>query len=298
MDETGPIIVAGVPCFNEETHIAGVIIQLKKYVSKILVCDDGSTDMTAEVARQLGADVIVHEKNLGYGAALSSIFSESRKLGADILVTIDGDSQHNPADIPRLLAPIFSGRADIVIGSRPMDNNTNVPKLRMSGIKAISSLSGMVAYAGVKDSQSGFRAYNKKAIRNVSPSELGMGASTEILARAKDSDLKIEEVEVEIRYGKDTSTYNSVYHAADVVLSTVKHLSIRHPLMFYGLPGLSSLTIAAVFFSWTLTAYAEQHRIITNIALVSVASAIIGLIFVAVAVILWVMTSLVRELKE
>ena len=112
MDETGPIIVAGVPCFNEETHIAGVIIQLKKYVSKILVCDDGSTDMTAEVARQLGADVIVHEKNLGYGAALSSIFSESRKLGADILVTIDGDSQHNPADIPRLLAPIFSGRAD------------------------------------------------------------------------------------------------------------------------------------------------------------------------------------------
>ncbi|MDG6998117.1 MAG: glycosyltransferase family 2 protein [Nitrososphaerota archaeon] len=292
------MIVAGVPCFNEETHIAGVIIQLKKYVSKILVCDDGSTDMTAEVARQLGADVIVHEKNLGYGAALSSIFSESRKLGADILVTIDGDSQHNPADIPRLLAPIFSGRADIVIGSRPMDNNTNVPKLRMSGIKAISSLSGMVAYAGVKDSQSGFRAYNKKAIRNVSPSELGMGASTEILARAKDSDLKIEEVEVEIRYGKDTSTYNSVYHAADVVLSTVKHLSIRHPLMFYGLPGLSSLTIAAVFFSWTLTAYAEQHRIITNIALVSVASAIIGLIFVAVAVILWVMTSLVRELKE
>jgi glycosyltransferase involved in cell wall biosynthesis len=298
LPETRPLIVAGVPCYNEETHIAGVVVQLKKYTGKILVCDDGSTDMTAEVARQLGAEVIVHERNLGYGAAVASLFSESRKLDADVLVTIDGDSQHNPADLPKLLAPIFSGEADIVIGARSMEHNTTVPKLRLSGIKAISSLSGLVAYAGVKDSQSGFRAYNRRAIMAVAPSELGMGASTEILARAKDSDLKIAEVEVEMYYGKDTSTYNSVYHAMDVVLSTVKHLSIRHPLMFYGIPGVSSLAIAAVFLSWTLTAYAVEHRIITNIALVSVASSIIGLILVAVAIILWVMISLVRELKE
>lgn len=292
------MIVAGVPCFNEETHIAGVVVQLKKYTSKTLVCDDGSTDMTAEVAKELGANVVVHARNLGYGAALSSLFSEARKLDADILVTIDGDSQHNPSDIPKLLSPILSGHADIVIGARALDHDSKVPRYRATGIKTISMLSGMVAYQGVKDSQSGFRAYNRRAIACVAPSELGMGASTEILARAKDADLKIEEVEVEIRYGKDTSTHNSIYHAADVVLSTVKHLSIRHPLMFYGIPGVSSLLVAAIFLSWTLSSYAIEHRIITNLALVSVASSIIGLIFVAVGILLWVMVSLVRELKE
>ena len=292
------MIVAGVPCYNEETHIAGIIIQLKKYVDKILVCDDGSTDMTAEVARELGANVIVHERNLGYGAAIGSLFVESRKLGAGILVTVDGDSQHHPADIPKIVEPLLSGSVDIVIGARSMDENTKVPKYRASGIKMISSLSGMVAYAGVKDTQSGFRAYNRKAIEKVCPTELGMGASTEILARARDSNLKIEEVPIEITYGKDTSTHNPLYHGADVMLSTIKHLSIRHPLMFYGGPGLASLLIGAFFLTWTLIAYADQHRIITNIALVSVASSIIGVIFVAVGIILWVMISLVRELRD
>ena len=288
------LVVAGIPCFNEEQHIAGVIVQLKKYVSKILVCDDGSTDMTAEVAKQLGADVIVHERNLGYGAALASLFQESRKLGADILVTIDGDSQHKPDDVPRLLAPILSGRADIVIGGRSFED-TKLPRMRMNGVKMISSISGMVAYSGLKDSQSGFRAYNRRAIERVSPSELGMGASTEILSRAKDSNLRIEEVEVEIKYGRNTSTLNPIYHGVDVVLSTIKHLSIRHPLMFYGIPGLTSLSVAMGFLWWTISVYVAQHKVITNVALVSVAATMIGLILMAVAIILWVTISVVRE---
>ncbi len=297
MTESKPVVVAGVPCFNEEAHIAKIVVELKRYADKVVVCDDCSTDATAEIARQLGAEVVSHTRNMGYGAAISSLFTAAKRLGADILVTIDGDGQHDPSELPRLVSPIASGEADIVVGSRFISDGSGPVGMRRIGIKAISALSDKAAYASLTDAQSGYRSYGRKAIESVSPAEMGMGASTEILARARASALKIKEVPINVSYSEDSSTHNPVYHGLDVVLSTIKHLSIKHPLVFYGLPGLLSLAVSAAFFSWTVAAYTTEGRIITNVALVSVASAIIGLVFLAVAIILWVMISLVRELK-
>jgi GT2 family glycosyltransferase len=108
-------VVATIPCYNTQESIAAVVTNAKKYVDEVIVIDDGSTDRTAEIARAAGATVIRHEKNRGKGAAMKTGCSESK---GEIIVFIDGDGQHNPSDIPKLIAPILQGKADYVIGSR------------------------------------------------------------------------------------------------------------------------------------------------------------------------------------
>ena len=101
-------IIVGIPAFNEEKNIAVLIIQLKKIADKIIVCNDGSTDLTSKIAEGLGVTVINHEKNLGYGAAIRSIFLKSKDLDGDILVTFDADGQHRIKDINRVINPIIN----------------------------------------------------------------------------------------------------------------------------------------------------------------------------------------------
>jgi glycosyltransferase involved in cell wall biosynthesis len=89
-----PFIIACIPAYNEEKTIAKVIIKTQKYVDKVIVCDDGSKDMTSEIAERLGAIVIKHERNMGKGEALRNLFKKAIELNADIVITLDGDGQH------------------------------------------------------------------------------------------------------------------------------------------------------------------------------------------------------------
>jgi len=125
-----PYIVACIPAYNEGLTIAKVILKARKHVDKVIVCDDGSTDMTAEIAEALGAEVIRHKRNMGYGAAIGSLFRRAREIGADVMVTLDADGQHDPDYIPRLIKPIIKGEADIVIGSRFLGGDVEVPTYR------------------------------------------------------------------------------------------------------------------------------------------------------------------------
>ena len=98
-----PFVMVGIPAFNEENSIARVVMEAQKYADAVVVCDDGSTDLTCEIAERLGADVVRHEQNLGYGAAIKSLFERAREFDADVLVTLDGDGQHYPAEIPNVV---------------------------------------------------------------------------------------------------------------------------------------------------------------------------------------------------
>jgi glycosyltransferase involved in cell wall biosynthesis len=300
MRTDSPFVVAGIPAYDEEKNIAKVIISVSKYVDKVIVCDDGSRDMTAEIASALGADVVRHRRNMGYGASIASLFKRAKEAGADVMVTIDGDGQHNAADLPMLTKPITDGEADIVIGSRFSEGGEgakSVPTYRKIGIKAITKLSTKTG-AGedglLTDSQSGLRAYSRRALELVRPGEMGMGASTEILVHASSARLKVTEVPVSISYHEDSSTHNPVVHGLDVVLSTLKLLSIKHPLLFYGIPGLLSSITALAFLWWDLSIFAESGRLVTNIALISLGTGVIGIILMAIAVMLWVLVSVIR----
>jgi glycosyltransferase involved in cell wall biosynthesis len=297
LKERSPII-ACIPAYNEEKTIAKVVLKTKKYVDKVIVCDDGSTDMTAEIAEAIGAKVIRHERNKGYGAALASLFKAAREENASAMIILDADLQHNPDDIPKILSSIIKGEADIVIGSRFLDGKGKLPKYRSLGIKVITKLTKHVSYKDITDAQSGFRAYSREAIHSIIPSEQGMGASTEILLRAKEHGLRIKEIPIEIKYDVEKpSTQNPILHWLDVVLSTVKHLSIKRPLVFYGGPGLTALIVALFFWVWTLQIFASSRQVVTNITLIALGATLIGLMLLTTGVILWVLISVVRDAR-
>lgn len=285
------------PAFNEEKNIAKMILRLQSLADKIIVCDDGSSDLTGKIAEKMGAVVVSHQKNLGYGAAIRSLFLKAVELDADILVTFDADGQHRVEDINKVLEPIKKQEADIVIGSRFLDQETDIPKYRRMGIKVITRLTNISTETKISDSQSGFRAYNRKTLNEIIPSESGMGVSTEILIKANKKGLKIKEVPIKILYEGETSTHNPVSHGFSVMLSTMKFISIEHPLKFYGVPGIIFLAVGLFFIIWTIQAFAETRQIFTNLALIGVGSIIFGTMLTMTAIMLFSIVNVVRERK-
>lgn len=291
-------IVIGLPAFNEEKNIGRIIAQLQKISSKIIVCNDGSSDLTGEIAQKMGAIVINHPKNLGYGAGIRSIFLKARELNSDVLVTFDADGQHRVEDIPVIIEPIKNSEADIVIGSRFLSDDENVPKYRKIGIKTITNLTNVSADLHLTDSQSGFRAYNKKVLFEITPSEYGMGVSTEILIKASRKGFKMKETPITILYDGDTSTHHPVSHGASVILSTMKFVSIEHPLKFYGIPGIFFLALGLFFTVWTIQAFTVTRQIFTNLALIGIGSIIFGAMLTMTAIMLYSLVNVVREGKR
>lgn len=292
---TKPIVVAAIPAFNEENSIAKIILQARKYVDLVIVCDDGSEDLTHEIAESLGAFVIKHERNMGYGASILSLFKEAQKMNADHVITIDGDGQHDAREIPILLDRMNGSDFDIVIGSRFIDGGgSETPGWRRWGIELINRFTqnGSVK---ISDSQSGFRAYNRKALDSLSLTEDGMGISTEILLKAGDLGLRVAEVPIHVTYNEKSSTRNPFTHGFDVVLSTIKHLSLHHPLTFYGLPGIASLIFSLFFWVLTFEEYTISKTILTNAALLGIGTMVVGLMLLTTAMILWVITTLILE---
>ena len=283
-----------IPAFNEEKNIEKIIKDCKKFVDNVIVCDDGSDDKTSELAKKQGAVVLQHEKNKGYGAAISTLFDYCRKENADVMVTIDGDGQHDPNQIPLLLDAITKHNVDVAIGSRFL-NDDNTPGYRKAGIKIITSATNYSTNLKVSDSQSGFRAYSSKAIKEIFTTETGMSVSTEILLKISNKCLSLAEVPITVSYQGDTSTQNPVSHGTSVFATTMKYVSIRHPLLFYGLPGIilffSGLGLGISF----LDAYLYEQQVFYGSLLGSIILILVGTVLILAAVLLYSMANLIRD---
>jgi glycosyltransferase involved in cell wall biosynthesis len=302
IEEAKPFIVVGIPAFNEERTIARIVLEAQKYADKVIVCDDGSTDMTAEIAERLGAAVIKHETNKGYGAAINSLFKHARKLDADVLVTLDGDGQHDPSEIPMVIKPLLENRADIVIGSRFVkeENVSNgMPWYRKLGVKVITKLTNAASKHYVKDAQSGFRAYNNQSLKKLNTLENGMGVSVEILLEAKKKGLRIHEVPAKCNYNDiQSSTYNPLRHGIDVIMSIIKLVVEEKPLVLLGIPGILFLILGTIFGVWMLQIYATEKQIITNIALASIAFTLMGFFALSTAITLYAISRLAEKINN
>ena len=289
-------IAIGLPAFNEEKNIASIITQLKKKYKLIIVCDDGSSDLTAAISEEMGAVVVKHENNLGYGGAIRSLFLKAKELDCDILVTFDSDGQHKISDIENVIKPIQNKEANIVIGSRFLGNvEGNLPTYRKLGIKAITNLVNSNTGNKITDSQSGFRGYDKTTLEKIIPSDFGMGVSTEILIKANKHNFKIIEVPITILYQEKISSQQTLSHGTSVILSTMKFISIEHPLKFYGIPGILFLAIGLFFIVWTVQEFALNGQIITNISIIGIGSTILGSILAMTSILLYSVVSVVRE---
>jgi len=196
-----PFIVACIPAYNEEKTIAKIIIQAQNYVDKVILCDDGSSDFTYEIAKRLGAEVIRHDKRLGKGLALKDLFKKALELKADIVITLDADGQHDPREIPKLIKPILSGKAELVVGARIIEP-FKAPFYRRFGRKVLDMLTSYASIKSLKDTQSGFRAYSRKAIELIEISESGFGVDSEILIKAKSLGIKLAQVPIKNIYFK------------------------------------------------------------------------------------------------
>lgn len=232
------------PAYNEEKNLPSVIKGALEYSNTVLVVDDGSSDKTAIVAEESGAIVIRHEENLGYGGALNTIFATARCMDADALVIIDSDGQHNPADIQKFIDKLEKG-ADVVIGSRFLQINNIIPMYRKFGMKILDIFTNAAGVEKVSDSQSGFRAYGRKAISVLNIYGRGMSAGSEILIQISENGLKMEEVPINVRYDiEDTSTHNPVFHGLSVLSNILGLINFKNPIIIFGILSVFLITVS------------------------------------------------------
>ena len=285
-----------IPAYNEEVKIKDVIKKALPHADKVIVCDDGSTDDTAALAKKAGAVVISHKTNLGYGAAISALFDYGRKNNAEIMVILDGDGQHNPDQIPDLINVILKHNVDVVIGSRSLRDDKDLPSYRRAGIKIITYTINSATDLKVTDSQSGFRAYSRAAIDLIHPTESGMSVSTEILLKISNNGLSIAEVPITVSYTGDTSTEHPVSHGAHVIGTTLKYVSIKHPMYFYGIPGIllfiSGLIMGISFLDGYLDPVAP--KVLYGLILGSIISILLGSMLIITSILLFSMANLIR----
>src|SRR5215208_5069671 len=290
-------ILVCIPAHNESKTIGDTVRKAKKYAHEVLVYDDGSTDNTYDIAKTAGADDVIRSPvNNGYGVAIRTLFQAARERKADVMVTMDSDGQHNPDQIPDIVKPIIEQGFDMVIGSRflSLRDTQRVPRYRTVGIKAITKLAQSASYNNITDSQNGFRAYSRNALLKLNLFENGMPVSSEILLKAKQKGLTIKEVPITVSYAKGTSSQNPALHGADLVFTLIQFISLRHPLVSYGIPGVALLIMAAVFANTALDLFSENGYISTNLIMVSVGSGVIGVVLLVTSTILYTLTALLR----
>jgi glycosyltransferase involved in cell wall biosynthesis len=287
---TRPKIVVCIPAYNEEKNIASIVQKARNHADEVIVCDDGSSDNTAKYAKQEGAFVINHTRNSGYGKTVRTLFQSALERMADVIVTLDSDGQHDPEQIPSVIEPILKNGFDIVIGSRFIDqkDGVKVPYYRTFGIKTITKFTKHASYKNLTDAQSGFRGYSRHAIESMNLVEDGMQISTEILLRAGSKNLTIKEVPITINYDiKNTSTHNFLSHGMRVLFSVIQFISLRHPLIFYGLPGIALLAVSGYFAYNALELFSTTRFISINMILLSVTTTITGIILLTTGSILF-----------
>ncbi len=280
--------VACIPAFNVANQIGEVIKKCLNHVDQVIVCDDGSSDSTFHVAESSGALVLKHQKNLGKGAALKTLFKKAKELQADIIVTIDGDGQFLPEEIPKLTEPIANKQFDLVIGNRFLEKQ-EMPVYRKAGNKMLDKFTKLAANLPFEDTQSGFRAYSKNAIGKISFSTNGFGVDSEILVDSVNKDLKITEEYVTVLYntGDKTSTKNPVSHSMGVIASIIELIAINHPLKYLGIPGIT-LFIVGIFYSVVVMAIFNETRYFSiPSTLLALGSLVIGLMFLLMSVVLY-----------
>lgn len=294
-------IIACIPAYNEEETIGKVILKTQKYVDKILVCDDGSTDVTSELAEKLGSFVIRHFKNMGKGAALKTLFEEVSKLNPDIIVVLDADGQHDPSEIPHLIKPIVDGKADIVIGSRYVEKACNLaPFYRRIGLNLINFFSRKIGKIKVKDIQSGFRAYSRKPLKVIASFEAkGYGVEMEQLLIATEEKLRIVEVPVTIRYNglKRPSKRNPLTHGSELIVTLLRLVIEERPLRYLGVPGIVLTSIGIVSGIYLVLLFNVNRYFSVPLSVITLGAISLGFMLIVTSLILYALKKLIIVLK-
>lgn len=222
-------VAAVIPIYNERSAIGGVIAAVRPYVDRVMVVDDGSTDGSGTLAASAGAEVATHDRNRGKGVGLRTALGWARaQPEVTELVLIDGDGQHDSADIPRLLAELRRQELDILVGSRFLGQN-NAPLYRLFGLHVLTASAGLGSGIYVTDSQSGFRVLSRRAIDRLELREDAFAVESEMQFEAAAKDLRLAESAIAIRY-TGPARRSPVVHGVSVLIRTILMTARRHPV--------------------------------------------------------------------
>jgi glycosyltransferase involved in cell wall biosynthesis len=294
-----PIIVAAIPAYDEEIAIGSVVLRAKKYVDAVIVIDDGSSDATSLIAALAGAEIISHEHNQGKGVALKDAFRRANELKADILVCLDADGQHNPDEIPILLIPIITNQADMVIGSRFLDVKSEIPAYRRAGQGVLNFLTNKVSHSSVTDSQSGFRAFSRKAIESLSLDEGGIGIESFVQRAAHDQNLRVAEVPITCRYDVEhASKMGSVRHGFSVVNTLLKIVEERRPLLVFGSVGLGIVIVGLALEVRVVDIFSQTQQLAIGTTLIGIVMIILGILSIFTGITLHAISRVLVKMKQ
>lgn len=289
-----------IPCYNEETTIGSVILKTKRYVDNILVVDDGSTDETAKVAGDGGAIVISHKMNYGKSRAIKTGFKYALAKDFDYVISLDGDGQHNPNEIPSILGSIFNNGYDIAIGVRS-GNGTEMPIWRKFGKRILDYATSFGSGGHVTDSQCGFRAFNKKAIKALTPRLNGeqFTVESEALIMANELGLEVTHTNVTCKYKNlDTSTKDPTSHGFSVLSHIIWLVAERRPLLFIGVPGFVMVILGLFFGILTLQHYNQTRIFLLPYAILVSIFLIIGVLAMFIGLMLNVLPRIIKQNQE
>src|SRR6059036_287143 len=287
-------ILVAIPAFNEGPTIGSVVLKARQFASEVVVVDDGSTDDTAETATLAGAHVIRHARNLGKGMAIRSGWMYARERELEAFVLLDGDHQHDPKDIPRIVEPILAGEADVVLGVR-WGKTSGMPLYRRIGKRALDYATAAATKNGMlTDSQCGFRVFSSRALNAIEPTDKGLSIESQMLMEAQETKLRIHEVNIDARYDVDGSKVSPGRHGSSVLGRIITLVSEKRPLLFFGVGGAALLLIASALGVIVLQTYysTTPHQLAVGYTFIVVFLGIIGTITIFIGVTLNVLTRL------
>jgi len=293
-------ILAVIPCYNEELSIGTIVQKTKQYVDEVVVINDGSRDNTSQIAQEAGASVLIHKKNKGKSAALRTGFRYALANNYDYLVTIDGDGQHNPEEIPKILKNIIENGSDISIGYR-VGYSTEMPFWRRIGKRVLDYTTSYGGGGKVTDSQCGFRAFNKKAAELLYQHVVGksFSAESEQLIRANQLGLEVGTAPVTCKYKElDTSTKTPISHGLSVLSYVIWLAAQRRPLLHIGVPGFLVLLSGIIVSIYTLQYYNQNHVILISHTIATAILLISGAITLLISLILNVLPKIKKQARQ
>jgi glycosyltransferase involved in cell wall biosynthesis len=287
-------VLVAIPAHNEDRFIGSLVLKLRTQGRLVLVVDDGSTDATAAVAQAAGATVVSHASNLGKTAAVQTAFEHARTVGVDALVLLDGDSQHDPADVESLIAPVLNGEADMVLGSRFAGVRSRIPRWRVAGQHALTLATNLGSGLNVSDSESGFRAFSKRAIEEMRFRGSGFAIEPETQFAAKQRGWKVVEVPIHVHYEQPLKR-NPIWHGFSQLDNILRLIAQHRPLLFFGGPGLLFLVAGLALGLTVVRIYDATSQLAVGYSLITVLLVIVGMLAVFVGIMLHAIHGLIRE---
>ncbi len=290
-------IAVAIPAFNEDRFICSVVHKARHYAGRVLVIDDGSTDQTAALAEEAGAEVVRHPRNLGKAGAVRSAFRWAAGQACAVLVLLDGDGQHDPSSIPELARPVLEGEADMVVGTRFGAVRSRIPAYRQLGQHALTFATNASSGLPISDSQSGYRAFSRRALERMRLYQDGFAVESEMQFVAKQHGLRVVEVPVHAAY-VERAKRNPLAHGMSIMQGILYLLERQRPLQLFGFFGSLSLLLGLGLGVHVSAVYAQTQTLAVGFTLLTVLLISVGVQTAFAGILLHAIRQHLREPRD